>query len=186
MTQPLEHEEEPVEEFLYPGAENEQKHTTEEQLYDLELTLPTPPSHQPGAKLELPSVPETAPSEVVTHPLVTIIPPPSSTLIPLQTTPSKAHPTPAQLETIQAAAAEGNLNKLQQLFRTILQAGDFEPFALANDASPRTGLTALHAAASRGHVEAVKWRTSIDRHGMRPLINRAVNSCARVWCYSRY
>ncbi|KAH7105458.1 hypothetical protein BKA62DRAFT_612996 [Auriculariales sp. MPI-PUGE-AT-0066] len=33
-----------------------------------------------------------------------------------------------------------------------------EAFALANDTGPRTGLTALHGAASRGHLSVVRWR----------------------------
>jgi hypothetical protein len=44
------------------------------------------------------------------------------------------------------------------LFKNALESGDVEPFALANDASSRTGLTALHAAASRGYLEIVRWR----------------------------
>ncbi|KAH9940598.1 hypothetical protein B0H21DRAFT_794571 [Amylocystis lapponica] len=42
-------------------------------------------------------------------------------------------------------------------FRRAVQSGDVEPFALANDASSRTGLTALHAASSRGYLDIVKW-----------------------------
>lgn len=72
--------------------------------------------------------------------------------------PTKAHPSPAQLESLQAAASSGDLVLLQKLFHTALQTGEVEPFALANDASPRTGLTALHAASSRGYLDIVKWR----------------------------
>lgn len=71
--------------------------------------------------------------------------------------PAKTHPSPAQLESLQAAASSGDLALLQKLFRTALQTGEVEPFALANDASPRTGLTALHAASSRGYLDIVKW-----------------------------
>jgi ankyrin repeat protein len=38
-----------------------------------------------------------------------------------------------------------------------LEAGNVEPFSLSNDASPRTGFTALHAAASRGYLDIVIW-----------------------------
>jgi hypothetical protein len=75
-----------------------------------------------------------------------------------ETKPAKTHPSPAQLESLQAAASSGDLVLLKKLFRTALQTGDVEPFALSNDASPRTGLTALHAAASRGFLDVVKWR----------------------------
>jgi hypothetical protein len=72
-------------------------------------------------------------------------------------TPLQRHPSPAQLESLYAAASSGDLSLLQKLFRTALQTGDVEAFALANDASSRTGLTALHAAASRGFLDVVKW-----------------------------
>jgi hypothetical protein len=64
----------------------------------------------------------------------------------------------AVLETVYAAAASGDLQSLKTLFREALDGGDVEAFALANDATPRTGLTALHAAASRGHFDIVTWR----------------------------
>ena len=67
------------------------------------------------------------------------------------------HPSPAQLESLYAAASSGDLSLLKNLFRNALQTGDVEAFALANDASSRTGLTALHAAANRGFLDVVKW-----------------------------
>lgn len=72
-------------------------------------------------------------------------------------TPVQHHPSPAQLESLYAAASSGDLPLLQKLFQTALQMGNVENFALANDASSRTGLTALHAAASRGFLDIVKW-----------------------------
>lgn len=69
----------------------------------------------------------------------------------------KSHASPAQLEAICAAASSGDLPLLKKLFSTALQAGDLEPFALANDASSRTGFTAVHCAASRGRLEIVQW-----------------------------
>lgn len=71
-----------------------------------------------------------------------------------------SHPSPAQLEALSAAASQGDLVLLKKLFATALQSGDIEAFALANDASSRTGFTALHAAASRGYLDIVKWRES--------------------------
>jgi len=71
---------------------------------------------------------------------------------------TQPHPSPAQLEALSAAASDGDLSLLKKLFHTALQAGDLEAFALANDASSRTGLTALHTAASRGYLDIVKWR----------------------------
>lgn len=71
--------------------------------------------------------------------------------------PVQHHPSPAQLESLYAAASSGDLVLLRKLFRNALQTGDVEEFALANDASSRTGFTALHAAASRGFLDIVKW-----------------------------
>jgi hypothetical protein len=72
---------------------------------------------------------------------------------------SPRRPSPAQLEALYAAATSGDLPLLQKLFQTCLQSGNVEAFALANEASIRTGSTALHVAASRGYLEIVKWCT---------------------------
>ncbi|GLB33681.1 putative protein present in Fab1, YOTB, Vac1, and EEA1 [Lyophyllum shimeji] len=66
-------------------------------------------------------------------------------------------PSPAQLESLYAAATSGDLPLLKRLFRNALETGEVEPFSLANHASSRTGLTALHAAASRGYLDIVMW-----------------------------
>lgn len=67
-------------------------------------------------------------------------------------------PSPGQLENIYAAALSGDLALLQKFFSNATSQKDIEPFALANDAAPRTGLTAIHASASRGHVNVLRWR----------------------------
>jgi hypothetical protein len=66
-------------------------------------------------------------------------------------------PSPAQLEALFASSSSGDLNQLKSLFRNAQESASVEPFALANDASSRTGLTALHAAASRGYLDIVSW-----------------------------
>ncbi|KAJ6516018.1 hypothetical protein C8R45DRAFT_1087145 [Mycena sanguinolenta] len=71
--------------------------------------------------------------------------------------PPVQHPSPAQLESIYAAASSGDLPLLKRLFRNALETGNVQPFSLSNDASPRTGFTALHAAASRGYLDIVIW-----------------------------
>ncbi|KAF5393644.1 hypothetical protein D9757_000137 [Collybiopsis confluens] len=76
----------------------------------------------------------------------------SSTALPTQ-----SHPSPAQLEASYAAAASGDLALLKKIFRTASHSGDIEAFSLANDASTRTGLTALHTTASKGYLDIVKW-----------------------------
>lgn len=68
-------------------------------------------------------------------------------------------PTSAQLEALYAAALSGDINMLRNLINNATASGEMEAFALVNDASPRTGLTVVHAAASRGQLEALKWRT---------------------------
>lgn len=75
-------------------------------------------------------------------------------------TPTQA--SPAQLEALYSAASSGDLSDLKKRFNTSLQTGDVEAFALANDASSRTGLTALHAAASRGYIDIVQWCKSLN------------------------
>ncbi|KAF9483941.1 hypothetical protein BDN70DRAFT_212047 [Pholiota conissans] len=69
----------------------------------------------------------------------------------------QVHPSPAQLESLYAAASSNDLPLLKRLFRSALENGEIEPFSLANDASTRTGFTALHAAASRGFYDMTVW-----------------------------
>ncbi|KAJ7591175.1 hypothetical protein C8J56DRAFT_1003730 [Mycena floridula] len=72
--------------------------------------------------------------------------------------PPQSHPSPAQLESLYAAASSGDLPLLKKLFKTALDSGTVdEPFSLANDASSRTGFTALHAAARSGYLDIVIW-----------------------------
>lgn len=68
-----------------------------------------------------------------------------------------AHATAAQLEALYSAGLSGDVSKVRALLEAATSSGDFETFALVNDASPRTGLTVVHAAASRGHVNLLKW-----------------------------
>lgn len=74
---------------------------------------------------------------------------------------SQSQPSPAQLESLYAAASAGDLRLLKSIFQKASENGNVEAFSLANDASSRTGLTALHAAASRGFMDIVKWRESL-------------------------
>ncbi|TFK55807.1 hypothetical protein OE88DRAFT_1622234 [Heliocybe sulcata] len=71
--------------------------------------------------------------------------------------PAAQQASPAQLEALYAASSSGDLRLLQNLLRNARQSENVEAFALVNDASSRTGLTALHAAASRGYLDIVKW-----------------------------
>lgn len=166
----MHHEESDEEEFVYPIESNQSEGEPSVSPPPPE-EVPTPPkedheedheefvypedsAHSEGE----PSVsPPPGPNQPIPELVVDTI---TSTSTPSPPTPAKRHPSPAQLEALQAAAASGDLELLQNLFATALKSGDIEPFALANDASGRTGLTALHAAASRGYFIIVKWRMS--------------------------
>lgn len=178
---PLMHDESDEEEFIYPGEPpyvNEAPNDTTEEVQEPQHLGPdADPGGEPheeefvypGAS-PAESTPETTPPQLKEGPLLELGPEPGPSTLPTppvsqstpireQVTPPKAQPSPAQLEALHSAAASGDLRALQTRFKEIRKAGDFEPFALANDASPRTGLTALHAASSRGHLRIVKWRT---------------------------
>ncbi|CAG8779036.1 1883_t:CDS:2, partial [Acaulospora colombiana] len=63
------------------------------------------------------------------------------------------------------------------------ETGNTEAFALANDATTRTGLTPLHGAASRGHIEIVQWRAIADiedKEGETALHKAALNGHLHV------
>ena len=98
---------------------------------------------------------------------------------------SQPHPSPAQLEALYAAASAGDLVLLQRTLRSALASSDVGAFALANDASPRTGLTALHAAASRGYVDIVKWRKHIGLSGIQWLMMPSLYSDRGMRCNAR-
>ncbi|KAF8605304.1 hypothetical protein BDV93DRAFT_490619 [Ceratobasidium sp. AG-I] len=96
------------------------------------------------------------PPEPVTDPLsVRPDDPPLTLAIPtvVESQPQSPQPTSAQLDAIYRAATAGSLLEIQSLFADTR----IPAFALANDAAPRTGLTALHAAASRGKLAVVRW-----------------------------
>ena len=137
---PTADDEDSEEEFVYPGVEDPP--AEEAFVYHAESAASSihQPSESPSPLRDVSPEPETS-----TQPVVEV-------------KPAKVHPSPAQLESLQAASSSGDLELLKKLFRTALQTGEVEPFALANDASPRTGLTALHSAASRGYLDIVKWR----------------------------
>ena len=112
------------------------------------ITTPSSPDLGPLSQVSISmSTPAPAPSTPPSNPL----PPP----------PSKQKPTQAQLEALYAASSSNDLPLLQKLFRNACQNENVEEFALANDAAVRTGLTALHAASSRGYLEIIQWREFI-------------------------
>lgn len=72
--------------------------------------------------------------------------------------PSLNHASPDQLELLYASGLAGDLDELKRVVGDITSTSELEDFTLVNDASPRTGLTVVHASASRGHLDALKWR----------------------------
>ena len=122
-------------------------------------TITTPPSPDPGL-FSQDSTSVSTPVQVFSV-VVSPSPPSPSLPPPPPPRPLKQKPTQAQLEALYAAASSNDLRLLQKLFRNACQNEDVEEFALANDAAVRTGLTALHAAASRGYLEIVQWRKLI-------------------------
>ncbi|KAI5826825.1 hypothetical protein K523DRAFT_340622 [Schizophyllum commune Tattone D] len=78
-------------------------------------------------------------------------------------------PSPAQLESLFAAASSGDLALLKKLFATAQENSHVDSFQLANCASTRTGLTALHAAASRGFKDMVQWLNAASK-GHLPVV----------------
>ncbi|TCD66928.1 hypothetical protein EIP91_000706 [Steccherinum ochraceum] len=165
------HDDSDEEEFIYPGVSSSNTSQELPAAPPAEPQLETGPHEEefiyPGASPAEEIAPETNPLQVTDQsiqqpepeagPSFRPIPVAAIESVPVHSTPPKPQPTPAQLETIHAAATSGDLKSLQSRFEEIRTAGGFEAFALANDASPRTGLTALHAASSRGHLHIVKW-----------------------------
>lgn len=164
---PVEDTEEDEEEFVYPsegasafasnilvgysntvitGAEQQEDTTGSLSLTD-SLSYPGV-SASPSVVSPL----ETSPSTSRPGPLTPALAPPPVT------EPSVPLPSPAQLEAIYAAASSGDLTQLRRLFRTTEEEHHVGAFSLANDATSRTGLTPLHAASSRGHLDIAQWR----------------------------
>lgn len=125
--------------FVYPAASEQPSHTSD--------SIPHSPLEQS---------PEPEPQSVSSEAAEGEQPTEDESPEPIPKS-ATSHPTPAQLESLIAASSSGDLSLLQNLFRNALRTGEVEPFALANDASTRSGLTALHVSASRGYLEVVKW-----------------------------
>jgi len=127
--------------------------------------ITTPPSPDLGPLSQV-STSMSTPARVSPVPVI-VSPSPPSPSPPPPPRPLRQKPTQAQLEALHAAASSNDLRLLQDLFKNACQNEDVEEFALANDAAVRTGLTALHAAASRGYLEIVQWRKLIP---IQPLV----------------
>lgn len=163
------HDHDDDDEFVYPeNSVDTATHPDSLILSDDLLEHPSEAEHPQVSVVEPTTLVEASPS-LLSAPLLAQAP---------------SRPSPAQLEALSAAASQGDLVLLKKLFATALQGGNLEPFALANDASSRTGFTALHAAASRGYSDIVKWREFCI--ASRPCATRLIMSCQSLKIAVRY
>ena len=147
------------EEFKYPADDTQEDVHDDEQESDEEFSYP-------ADETEAPSVPEKLDQE--TSQEAQDPPPPEPPMTSESPAPSQrvTQITPAQLEALYAAGLDGNMTILKELVDGAV-ARDLEPFTFVNSASPRTGLTVVHAAASRGRLGVLRWRAcSLDIFGV--------------------
>jgi hypothetical protein len=145
------------EEFIYPGIEYDGADASGAlplRISDIITSTPSPSESQVAVPLDPSYVTESPSSNEALHETSPPRPPRDPDPSP---PPAQPQASPAQLEALYAAASSGDLLLLQRTIQNALQTGNVEPFSLVNGASSRTGLTALHAAASRGYIDVVKW-----------------------------
>ncbi|KAG8872576.1 hypothetical protein FRB97_007499 [Tulasnella sp. 331] len=160
-------EESDDEEFQYPGVEAAASSST--------LKSPAIPTAELAPGLEVPVVEEQPKYEPEPEPTPEPEPEPEPETPEPQVEPPKARVvTHEQLEAIASAATLGDVERLQHLFHDIITETGCQQFVLANDAAPRTGLTALHHAASRGHLAVVEWHLE-DKEGETALHKSSLN-----------
>lgn len=133
------------EEFVYPGTTEETDVVTSGGKPPSEEEVATSNAAPEAEQEQMPVSPPVVPADLITS------------TVSQSAAPAQPHPSPAQLEALSAAASSGDLSLLKKLFQTASQGGEVEAFSLSNDASSRTGFTVLHAAASRGYLDIVKW-----------------------------
>ena len=150
MHDPNVHDDDDDDVFQYPASDDEgaeeqedtgnNEHDSEEEEFRYPVSPESPVATgpfepEPGPSSVIPPVPE--PEVEQPKPIV--------------------HPTPVQLKALYDAGLSGDLVTLRQIVSNATASGEIEAFALVNDASPITGLTVVHACASRGHLDALKW-----------------------------
>ncbi len=146
------------EDFVYPGVEDDvaASDALPLQISETITSTPSPSESQVAVPLDSSELTEYPSSNEALHETSPPRPPPN----PNSSSPTQRHASPAQLEALYAAASSGDLPLLQRIIRNALQTGNVESFSLVNGASSRTGSTALHAAAGRGYLDIVEWRTA--------------------------
>jgi hypothetical protein len=143
------------EEFVYPGISDVDADSGVLPVpsFDTITSTSSPSESQVAVPLDSSDLTEYPSSNEALHETSPSRPDPN----PNPSLPAQRHASPAQLEALYAAASSGDLPLLQRIINNALQTGNVESFSLVNGASSRTGLTALHAAASRGYIDIVKW-----------------------------
>lgn len=143
------------EEFVYPGIGDVDADSGVLPVpsFDTITSTSSPSESQVAVPLDSSDLTEYPSSNEALHETSPSRPDPN----PNSSLPAQRHASPAQLEALYAAASSGDLPLLQRIINNALQTGNVESFSLVNGASSRTGLTALHAAASRGYIDIVKW-----------------------------
>lgn len=143
------------EEFLYPGIDDVDGvlGALPAPSSDTITSTPSPSGSQIAVPLDSSDLTEYPSSNEAFHETSPPRPDPN----PNPSLPAQPHASPAQLEALYAASSSGDLSYLQRIISNALQNGNVESFSLVNGVSSRTGLTALHAAASRGYIDIVKW-----------------------------
>lgn len=143
------------EEFVYPdtGDVDAASGAHPLQIPETITSTPSPSESQVAVPLDASDLTEYPSSNEALHETS----PPRPAPNPNPSPPAQPHASPAQLEALYAAASSGDLLLLQRIINNALHTGNVESFSLVNGASSRTGLTALHTAATRGYIDIVKW-----------------------------
>ncbi|KAI5119908.1 hypothetical protein M0805_003712 [Coniferiporia weirii] len=174
------------EEFTYPVSPED---TPAE--VDLEASSSASPSPAQVQEQQVQHQPEPLPDLPSPEPQSELQPEFQSGSQPQSQPQPPVHATAAQLEALYAAGLSGDLGLLKKLVDDATSTGEFEAFTLVNDASPRTGLTVVHAAASRGRMNALKWLIEDcggipdleDKEGETALHKAALNGRLQVISY---
>jgi len=177
--------EEDSKEFVYPDAGS----VPHDEATPISVTMETPLiEHVESNKASFPEQARslTPPPEIqfsiVGETVPTTRSPPLTPEVVIHSSPPPSFPSPAQLESLHAAASSGDLPSLKRLFMHAVESNDAQQFSLANDASMRTGFTMLHVASSRGHLEIVQWRESSHRSLLHAKSNVPQSSRIVVQC----
>ncbi|GJJ07266.1 hypothetical protein Clacol_001466 [Clathrus columnatus] len=130
------------------GDKEEEEEEEEEFIYEQSMDRVTPPLSEEGDD-------DAEAFKYAVSPIAETVP--RSDSPPAVSLSQSIQVSAAQLTSILAAAAVSNFSSFQSQFEAIISHTNVTPFTLANEASPRTGLTVLHVASNKGHLDTLKW-----------------------------